>query len=93
MICLWIMHVYIYATKIIQKRVNTKYDIDKLEAETCTRESAVCQKNKNKNKNKIKKTLLSFNTNHRREFKRVPNIMDYSLHQFHALKFFLGVRL
>ena len=34
-----------------------------------------------------------FNTNYRTEMKLVPIIMDYSLLQFDALQFFLGVRL
>ena len=43
---------------------------------------AVCQKKD-----------IYFNTNYCTEIKLVPIIMDYCLLQFHALKFFLGVRL
>ena len=37
-------------------------------------------------------TSIYFNTNYRTEMKLVPIITDYSLLQFDALKFFLGVR-
>ena len=40
-----------------------------------------------------KNTLIYFNTNYRTEMKLLPIIMDYSLLQFDALRFFLGVRL
>ena len=42
---------------------------------------------------KNQNTPIYFNTNYRTEMKLVPIIMDYSLHQFDAIKFFLGVRL
>ena len=44
-------------------------------------------------KKKKRNTLIYFNTNYRTEMKLIPIIMDYSLLQFDALKFFLGVHL
>ena len=38
-------------------------------------------------------TPIYFNTNYCTEMKLVPNIIDYCLLQFDALKFFVGVRL
>ena len=38
-------------------------------------------------------TIIYFNTNYRTETKLAPIIMDYSLLQFDALKYFLGVHL
>ena len=48
---------------------------------------------KNKNKIKIKTpTPIYFNPNYHTEKEQVPIIMDYSLFQFDALIFFLGMR-
>ena len=44
-------------------------------------------------KKKKKNTPVYFKTNYRREIKLAPINMDYSLLQFHDLKFVLGVHL
>ena len=46
-----------------------------------------------KEKKKKKTKHPYFNTNYCIEMELVPNIMDYCLLQFDALKFFLGVHL
>ena len=48
---------------------------------------------KEKKKTKKRSTPIYFNTNYRAETKLVLITMDYSLLQFDALKFFLGMRL
>ena len=44
-------------------------------------------------KKKKRNPPFYFNTNYHTDIKLVPIIMDYCLHQFDALKFFLRVRL
>ena len=46
-----------------------------------------------KRKKKKKKNPINFKTNNHREMNLIPNKINYCLLQFHALKFFLRVRL
>ena len=48
---------------------------------------------RSKKQKQKRNTPIYFNTSYCTEMKLVPIIMDYSLLEFDALKFFLGVRL